>query len=652
MSNHAQNRITNKYLNVLTYEAPITFILIIAYNVTQLKGAVLIFVDEEGRTLDRILDALASPIRIEMLKQLSKHDMNYTELIRSVGMNPQKDAGKFSYHLKKLLSSKLIKINEKTKLYELSHSGRTMLEVIEQAKKMLAGSDLLIVRRSECSIEAFDKNKIVNALVKEAGMPAKLAHKVASSVEEKLLDLKIEYLSAPLIRELVNSVLIDQGLEKYRHKLTRVGMPIYDVTQTIKNASKQGGTNAVMKAAANSVLKEYMLLNVLPRNVADAYLSGLIDICFLESWVVSVYGKAYDADLLNKVEGLGTCEALVANLMEDMFIVEKEFLLYNLSDIISNKKSSKQFASTLMKISSISTFEEHKFVLNAANNLEHAEDLIDAFNEHQRNNISIVVGKDLIEKAPPHYISKEGLELIFTTGSKSEVLASNGYKISIKNPENAESFLCGVAAMNVPRLALQSAGNEEEFMESVRRTMQLIITAFTKKMNLTNMLHGNVSIKHHFIVSPCGLFEAIKCLTGEYPTSSSPDILLNVLREMVKLALKGSKKDFQIGIANVCPPQSSKRMAKSDIDRFGFKTISGLSFYPVTSNFAYSTTIVPYDIKMPQEDRLQFEAKVAKVLNGGYMVMLSSPSKDKEIQESVDLAKKYLESGCDSLKFI
>ncbi|MEM4451551.1 MAG: hypothetical protein QXF74_06130, partial [Nitrososphaerota archaeon] len=186
-----------------------------------------------------------------MLKQLSKHDMNYTELIRSVGMNPQKDAGKFSYHLKKLLSSKLIRINEKTKLYELSHSGRAMLEVIEQARRKLSGSDLLIVRRSECSIESFDKNKIVNALVKEAGMPAKLAHKVASSVEEKLLDLKIEYLSAPLIRELVNSVLIDQGLEKYRHKLTRVGMPIYDVTQTIKNASKQGGANAVMRTAAN-----------------------------------------------------------------------------------------------------------------------------------------------------------------------------------------------------------------------------------------------------------------------------------------------------------------------------------------------------------------------------------------------------------------
>ncbi len=621
-------------------------------KVAQPKGAVLIFVDEEGRTLDKILEALASPIRIEMLKQLSKHDMNYTELIRSVGMNPQKDAGKFSYHLKKLLSSELIKINEKTKLYELSHSGRTMLEVIEQAKKMLAGSDLLIVRRSECSIEAFDKNKIVNALVKEAGMPAKLAHKVASSVEEKLLDLKIEYLSAPLIRELVNSVLIDQGLEKYRHKLTRVGMPIYDVTQTIKSASKQGGTNAVMRTAANAVLKEYMLLNVLPRNVADAYLSGLIDICFLESGVVSVYGKAYDAGILNKAEDLNVYGALVANLMEDVFVVEKEFLLYNLSDVISNKKSLKQFASALMKISSTSTFEGHRFVINVADNLEHAEDLMDVFDEHQKNNIFIVVNKDLFEKNPSHYISKEDSKLIFTTGSKSEILTSNGYKVSIKNPENTESFLCGVAAMNVARLALQSVGNEEEFMESVRRTMQLIITAFIKKMGLTNMLHGNTNIKHHFIVSPCGLFEAIKCLTGEHPTSGSSDILLNVLREMVKLALKGSKKDFQIGVANVCPPQSSKRMTKSDVDRFGFKTVSGLSFYPVTSNFTYSTTIVPYDIKMPQEYRLQLEAKVAKVLNGGYMVMLSKPSKDKEVQEFVDLAKKYLEAGCDSLKFI
>lgn len=602
--------------------------------------------------MDRILEALASPVRIEMLKQLSKHDMNYTDLIRSVGMNPQKDAGKFSYHLKKLLSSKLIRINEKTKLYELSHSGRVMLEVIEHAKRKLAGSDLLIVRRSECSIEPFDKNKIVNALVKEAGMPAKLAHKVASSVEEKLLDLKIEYLSAPLIRELVNSVLIDQGLEKYRHKLTRVGMPIYDVTQTIKDASKQGGAKVIMRTAANSVLKEYVLLNVLPRNVADAYLSGMIDICFLESWVISIYGKAYDTGVLNKAEGADICETLVTNLMEDIFAVEREFLLYNLSDVIANKKLSKQLVSALVKTSSLSVFEERKFVLNVADNLEHAEDFVEAFDKHRKDNISIVVSKDLIENALTRYVSKEGLELIFTTSSKSEILASDGYKVSVNNPENAESFLCGVAAVNVPRLALQCAGNEEEFMESMRRTMQLIITAFMKKMSLTNVLYRDLNIKQHFIVSPCGMFEAIKCLTGEYPAHESSEILLNVLRETVKLALKGSKKDFQIGVANTCSPQSSKRMTKADIERFGFKTVSNISPYHATSNFTYSTTIVPCDTKMSQDDKLQLEAKVAKVLNGGYMVMLPKPSKDREVQEVVELAEKYLGVGCDSLKFI
>lgn len=602
--------------------------------------------------MDRILEALASPIRIEMLKQLSKHDMNYTELIRSVGMNPQKDAGKFSYHLKKLLYSKLIRINEKTKLYELSHVGKTMLEVIEHAKRKLAGSDLLIVRRSECSIEPFDKNKIVNALIKEAGMPAKLAHKVASSVEEKLLDLKIEYLSAPLIRELVNSVLIDQGLEKYRHKLTRVGMPIYDVTQMIKNASKQGGANSVIKVAANSVLKEYVLLNVLPRNVADAYLSGAIDICFLESWVTSVYGKVYDANILNKTEGSDICEALLLGIIKDMFTVEKEFLLYNLSNIVANKKLSRQLASTLIKVLSLNTFEERKFVFNVAENSEYTEDFVEVFDKHQKDYVSIVACKDLIEKILGRYISKEGPELIFTKDSKSEILASDGYKLSVVDSENVESFLCGVAAVNVPRLALQSAGNEEEFIESVRRTIQLIITAFMKKMSLVNVLYGNTNIKHHFIISPCGMFEAIKCLTGEYPTHESSDILLNVVKEMVKLVSKSSKKDFQIGVANVCSPQSSKRMTKSDIERFGFKTISNISPYHTTSNFTYSTTIVPYDIKMSQEDRLQLETKVAKVLNGGYIVMLFKPSKDKEFREIVELAEEYLKAGCDSLKFI
>ncbi|MEM2910332.1 MAG: anaerobic ribonucleoside-triphosphate reductase [Nitrososphaerota archaeon] len=599
-----------------------------------------------------VLEALASTIRIEMVRQLSKHDMNYTELIRSVGMNPQKDAGKFSYHLKKLLSSKLIRINEKTKLYELSHTGRMMLELIEQARRKLAGSDLLIVRRSECSIEPFDKNKIVNALVKEAGMPAKLAHKVASSVEEKLLDLKIEYLSAPLIRELVNSVLIDQGLEKYRHKLTRVGMPLYDVAQTIKSASKQGGANVVMKMAANSVLKEYVLLDILPRNVADMYLSGTVDIYSLESWATSVYAKAYDANMLNKADDTDIYEALVTNFIKDAFMVEKEFLLYNLNDVVAGKKLLKQFASALMKFSSMSVLEGHKFVLNVVDNLEHVEDLVEVFAKYQKDNIPLVVNKDLLEKVLPRYISGDGSEVIFATTSDSEILASSGYKVSIKRSENVENFLCGVATVNMPRLALYSAGNEEEFMESVRRTMLLLITAFIKKMNLTNVLYGNVNIRHQFIVSPCGMFEAIKCLTGNYPTPNSSDILLNVLRDMVKLSSKGSKKDLQIKVANTCPPPSSWRMVKSDIEKFGFKTISSLSLYPGTSSITYSNTIVPYDAKIPQEDRLQLEAKVANVLNGGYAVLLPKPSKDRDVQEIVSLAKRYLELGGDSLKFI
>jgi len=602
--------------------------------------------------LDRMLEALASSVRIEMVRQLSKHDMNYTELIRSVGMNPQKDAGKFSYHLKKLLSSKLVRINEKTKLYELSHSGRMMLELIEQAKRKLAGSDLLIVRRSECSIEPFDKNKIVNALVKEAGMPAKLAHKVASEVEEKLLDLKVEYLSAPLIRELVNSVLIDQGLEKYRHKLTRVGMPLYDVTQTIKSASKHGGANLVMMVAANSVLKEYMLLDALPRNVADAYLSGTIDIYSLESWATSVYGKAYNGDVLSKADGMEIYEALVMNFINDTFMVKEEFLLYNVSDVVADKKLLKQFTSALTKFSSLSVFEGHRFVLNVADDLEHAEGLAEAFAPHRKDNVSLVVNKDLIDKLLTDRTPGDGCEVIFATTSNSEILTSSGYRVSIESSENFENFLCGVAAVNMPRLALHSEGNEEEFMESVRRTMQLIVTAFMKKKDLTDVLCGGRDIVHQFVVSPCGMFESIKCLTGSYPNPDSADILLNVLREMVRLASKGSKKYFQIRVANVCPPQSSRRMVKSDVERFGFKAVSSLSLYPSTSNVTYSNTIVPHDAKIPQEDRLQLDAKVAKALNGGYMILLPKPSKNTDIQETVELAKKYLEFGECSLKLI
>src|SRR5438094_8406503 len=137
------------------------------------------------------------------------------------------------------------------------------------------------------TIEEFDRTRISRSLVGEARMPQSLADEVAAEAEERLLKFGIVYLSAPLIRELVNTILIERKLEEYRHKLTRLGLPVNDVTLLLREAGqKQLDANWVQKSAGERVIEEYVLLDSLPRAIIDAQLAGQIHLEDAASWIL------------------------------------------------------------------------------------------------------------------------------------------------------------------------------------------------------------------------------------------------------------------------------------------------------------------------------------------------------------------------------
>jgi ribonucleoside-triphosphate reductase len=236
-----------------------------------------------------VFDAVAAPLRLQILRGIyMRGALGYSEIMKQLELNPSRDAGKFAYHLRKLVHAKLINTDEKTRKYRLSFLGNMILGfsngVEEQA---LRGGRKLFVRTSRIAMEEFDKKQIVNALQKEADVPLNLAQKIAEETEERLFKLDTLYLTAPLIREFVNAILIEKGFQEYRHKLTRLGLPVYDITQLIETAEKSNmdveGINSLM---GGNVMSEYVLLNVLPRKVADAHLSGFLHVKDAEMWVL------------------------------------------------------------------------------------------------------------------------------------------------------------------------------------------------------------------------------------------------------------------------------------------------------------------------------------------------------------------------------
>ena len=249
----------------------------------------------------RVLKADASTLRLGILRLLyEKGPLSYTEIMNVLKLSPSRDAGRFAYHLKTLTGMDLIEPDHESRKYVLTDMGKTLVEFADELDNS-ALKKRLLVRTSRLAIENFDRNKIAESLVREADVPAETAQKVSREAEKRLLKLGAKYLTAPLIREFVNAILVEHGYEEYRHKLTRLGFPVYDVTLLMREMSTKGADVERVRAAAGSrVVEEYTLLNVLPRDVADAHISGSLNLNELGSWILKTSAVMHDARVFLK----------------------------------------------------------------------------------------------------------------------------------------------------------------------------------------------------------------------------------------------------------------------------------------------------------------------------------------------------------------
>ena len=141
----------------------------------------------------------------------------------------------------------------------------------------------LFVRTSDEDMAFWNRQRIVDALVREAYVDLATAEEISKEVQDQILASRISLITAPLIRELVNARLIERGLEKARKMHTRLGVPLYDVDQFIlhpnkENANVPHGPEATNLTLAENIKKEYALLHVFSEPIGDAHIRGDIHI--------------------------------------------------------------------------------------------------------------------------------------------------------------------------------------------------------------------------------------------------------------------------------------------------------------------------------------------------------------------------------------
>ncbi len=190
---------------------------------------------------------------------------------------------------------------------KIKEQRRKTLKVEKKKKNISDVTDLhlLVATETEAELSPWNREKIINALVKEADLSIEEAKRIAHAVEEKIISSGVERVATSFIRELVDNELLNLGYEEKRVKQTRVGIPSYDLSKLIYSKSLENSNiaahnpEAVNLVIAETALKQYALNNLFSKDVADAHLEGKIHIHDL-GYPVRVYCSSHSLEYLKK----------------------------------------------------------------------------------------------------------------------------------------------------------------------------------------------------------------------------------------------------------------------------------------------------------------------------------------------------------------
>ena len=633
-----------------------------------------------------IFSVMASPNRIDILRILnSKGPLTYSELKSLAGFKSKKESGKFAYHLRKLLRQSLVALNKSERRYTITNLGKLVLSLARQIEeRSIIESGKMYVRTSHDSIEEFNTQKIIQSLVREAGLPLELAQKITEEVENRIYKYQTTYLTGSLIRELVNSVLLEHGHEEYRHKLARVGLPIFEVQEMISNADNvDNGIEGLLFKTGQIVFAEHLLTSTLPKDIADAHLSGDLHITNLGLWsilpdTIFINVKTLIEDGIDlKGKSLGVCRIPSVKTLNNL-----SSALSMIIALISKEASQEVVMDDLIPL-----------LLRYSKDLHELErKLVDSFSTSSiivgYNKMSTVVSfriplgteQKIVKTVLSAYktyakltpIPKIGLVIDYEKGRitdvseiLSEIITLGGKVMFAKHKTTQKGIICpknststvlhlGSLSINLPRLAFESNKDETYFRARLALLMKpaLDSMALRKKsisnlirlgvnpilaVNTQNMQRSIVSL----VVNLVGLQNAVYGILGFKNDKAGQEILHKVIETAVDIA---SKKDKDLGInIIVCMTESdgSERFIALDGGKYGKSSIQ-----QITDTETYSQGIVLDIDKLISLTGKSVEIteynKISKILNGGLLIQITIPKGTK-----TDEIKKIIEKGAN-----
>ena len=655
------------------------------------KGGVL---ESASRRVRMIFSVMASPNRIDILRILnSKGPLTYSELKALAGFKSKKESGKFAYHLRKLLRQSLVALNKAERRYTITNLGKLVLSLARQIEeRSIIESGKMYVRTSNQTIEEFNSHKIIQALVREGNVPLELAQKITEEVENKIYKFQTAYLTSPLIREMVNSVLIEHGHEEYRHKLARVGIPVFDVAQMINSVDQiENGIESVLARTAQQVLAEYLVFNTLPKDIADSHLAGdihisnpgmwglvpdtiFIDINELAEEGVNLKGKFLSVSRLGAIKNVDDLASSLAmlNLLLSRE-ASKEVFIDGVMPLIQKCGSDTSMANKIARALILGSVAPSYTQTSPFTSLNIS---LEGYDKKQID--GILRGYEMYVNATP--VPRIGLVLTYSNGAVndyadkvSSIIRAGGSITLSGNPEQIKSGI-GISkklngqsastvmsleslAINLPRLAYESNKDEVYFRARLALLIKPAVNVLSmRKKTLTDltrkgllpalanstqfMQKGNVNL----VVNLVDLHGSVANILGYTDNNSCLEVIRKVIKTSVEVAAeKGKQSNDDVGVAMIID-DSAARFTALDSEKYG-KTLQQ------TGNMsAYSQGII-----IPAKDMVEMkkDAPVIKECNAMEKLLSGGLSVTLDVNNAMSNAdvKTAIENAADMLTF-
>jgi ribonucleoside-triphosphate reductase (formate) len=643
-----------------------------------------------------IFSVMASPNRIDILRILnSKGPLTYSELKSLAGFKSKKESGKFAYHLRKLLRQSLVALNKSERRYTITNLGKLVLSLARQIEeRSIIESGKMYVRTSKHSIEEFNSLKIIQSLVREANMPLEQAHKITEEVENRIYKFQAVYLTSSLIRETVNSVLIEHGHEEYRNKMARLGMPAFDILELLSGAdTAKNGIESVLSKASHSVFSEYLMGNTLTKDIADMHLAGEINISNSGVWGLipdTIFLDATDfinggLDLggkflnVSRIPLLKSSEDIITDLPILISLLSREatsevvldgIIRLFLKDQKDRDKIESQFAraligSSLAPSASVFGLPLTTLILPAFElDSRLINSLLDGYRKYVECTPIPRIGLSLISDNNAKLLeSSEHIATTLRSGgiisiSQSGLRSSNGIRKSMDGKGSSTAMTLQSLSINLPRLAFDSNKDETYFRAKLALMIRpaLIAMSLRKKSIADLMRKGMLPmltrstnfaqiLTTNLLINLTGAKESIYDILGYGANNDGVEVLQKVVKTAVDKATEQGKQlaEDSVGVAMMFD-DSAERFARLDSDKYG--KISLLSTQQ-TNEKSYSQGLVLNGKDLLSDDKatsiIAECSSISKLLNGGVSTTVDMSdlySSDIEIKNAIETASK------------